>query len=971
MASKKIRGITIEIDGNTQGLNKALETTEKEITSTNGELKEINKLLKFDPKNTELLGQKQTVLAKNINATREKLEKLKAAQKQVEQQFENKEIDDGTYRAFRREIEKTESQLKELEEQGKKSNKALGNLGNAFSAGGKAALTTGKAVAVGIAAIGSGAVYATESSREYREEMNKLTSAFEVNGYGADTAKKAYLDLFGVIGETDQAVEASQQISLLADSEKNVYQWSGLAAGVVARFGDALQPETFFEAANETIKLGTATGAYTQMLEGCGYSVDAFNAGLSACNSEEEKQQYMLNVTNELLGEASQKYKETNKDIISQREAIDKWNVSLAKVGAVTEPVIAEITTLGADGVAALAEGLTLALDGNVGEAVALIGNNVSNLVEGISNTADTLTDMAAPIIQGFIQGLNESIPLIAPVAVNIVVKICETILATAPTLLTAAVTLITELAKALGNGFKQLFPEVISELIAMIVDLLENTDEIIGALVGLITDIIDGLLEAVPLLVSALPNVVTALVEALVNSIPLILNGATKLVEALRDGLIELLPMLSEVAPEIVESLINGISDELPNILDGAIQLVLTLVESVTELIPLVVEVVPELIAALLVALFDSYPQLADCGVQLIESLALGLIEALPILLEYGKTSTFSFINLLVTSIPLLVEVGYKYITGVIGGMSTAFKGTVSIVQNIGKNLVEGLFKGIKNAETWLREKLKEWCGGILENIKEFFGIHSPSKETEYFGKMIAEGLAIGIEENMTPEEVLKKKCDNLKSILDNFVSELSDKQDLHDTWLELWELENPDASPIEKLGMAYDMVNAQIKEQDDIVAANKAAWDAAKKEFGEGSSEAREYEGKYAKSLISKKTLENKKQNIVNEALEREKYGGLTLSEYENQHKDDYSDADIYSLRVDRNQWLSKNAAPLLEMGMTYDEVVKKANKATGYDKAEMQINNKTEVKITNGSAYDKFKVKEIDNQTEAVYV
>lgn len=86
-------------------------------------------------------------------------------------------------------------------------------------------------------------------TREYRTEMGKLDAAFTSNGHSAETAEKAYSELFGVIGETDQSVEAAQQISLLADSEKEVAKWSGLAAGVVGKFGDALQPEMFFESA--------------------------------------------------------------------------------------------------------------------------------------------------------------------------------------------------------------------------------------------------------------------------------------------------------------------------------------------------------------------------------------------------------------------------------------------------------------------------------------------------------------------------------------------------------------------------------------------------------------------------------------------------------------------------------------------------------------------------------------------------
>ena len=104
-------------------------------------------------------------------------------------------------------------------------------------------------MAAACAAAITGLVAAAESTREYRTEMGKLEASFSANNHSAETATKTYQTLQGVIGETDQSVEAAQQISLLAKSEEDAAQWAGLAAGVVGQFGDALQPETFYEAA--------------------------------------------------------------------------------------------------------------------------------------------------------------------------------------------------------------------------------------------------------------------------------------------------------------------------------------------------------------------------------------------------------------------------------------------------------------------------------------------------------------------------------------------------------------------------------------------------------------------------------------------------------------------------------------------------------------------------------------------------
>lgn len=191
--------------------------------------------------------------------------------------------------------------------------------------------------------IGTAWAASVEGSRQYRTEMGKLNAAFTTSGHTTEAAAAAYRTLYGVIAETDQAVEAAQQIALLAESEKDVMEWAGLAAGVVGRFGDALQPETFFESANETMKLCEATGAYVQMLEGVGMNVDEFNAGLDLCSTEAEKQAYMLDVTRKALGDASRAYNENNKDIIDANRAQGDLTDTMAKIGEITEPAMTKL----------------------------------------------------------------------------------------------------------------------------------------------------------------------------------------------------------------------------------------------------------------------------------------------------------------------------------------------------------------------------------------------------------------------------------------------------------------------------------------------------------------------------------------------------------------------------------------------------------------------------------------------------
>ena len=144
MANKNIKGITIEIDGNTSGLDKALKSVNDSSVKLNSELKDVNKLLKFDPSNATGLAQKQELLTKAISNTSDKLNQLKSAQSQVEAQFKSGNIGEEQYRAFQREIATTEqslngykSQLSGLQSEQEKLGQNTKRLNTFFEASGK------------------------------------------------------------------------------------------------------------------------------------------------------------------------------------------------------------------------------------------------------------------------------------------------------------------------------------------------------------------------------------------------------------------------------------------------------------------------------------------------------------------------------------------------------------------------------------------------------------------------------------------------------------------------------------------------------------------------------------------------------------------------------------------------------------------------------------------------------------------
>ena len=180
--SRRIKGITIEINGDTTGLDKALSSVEKNARKAQSELNDINKLLKLDPNNTELVAQKMQVLGDAVNATETKLLSLRQAQQQVQQQFDRGEIGADQYRAFMREITDTEESLKRYKGQIQSVQTEQDNLGKATKQMQRFFDATGKSVDDFADVLGADLVRAI---KEGRATSSQLENAFDRMGQSA------------------------------------------------------------------------------------------------------------------------------------------------------------------------------------------------------------------------------------------------------------------------------------------------------------------------------------------------------------------------------------------------------------------------------------------------------------------------------------------------------------------------------------------------------------------------------------------------------------------------------------------------------------------------------------------------------------------------------------------------------------------------------------------------------------------
>lgn len=203
MASKRIKGITIDIDGNAVKLSDSLKEVDGQLRKTETSLKDVNRLLKLDPKNTELLAQKERLLNEEIEKTKEKLNTLKEASESAAKALEEGTMSREDYDALQREIQETEIQLRSLEEQAENSGRALESItekGEKLQAFGNTVSGIGEKmmpVTLGIVGLGTAA---GKAASDFEEAFAKLLTIADTSAVSVDDLRKQVIDLSNTSG---------------------------------------------------------------------------------------------------------------------------------------------------------------------------------------------------------------------------------------------------------------------------------------------------------------------------------------------------------------------------------------------------------------------------------------------------------------------------------------------------------------------------------------------------------------------------------------------------------------------------------------------------------------------------------------------------------------------------------------------------------------------------------------------------
>ena len=339
MAGNRIRGITVEIGGDTTKLQTALKGVNTEIRNTQSQLRDVEKLLKLDPGNTELIAQKHRLLAQAVSETREKLETLKTAQQQADEALRNGTISQDQYDALQREIIETEQRLRSLEEQANQSATALQKIGatgeklqtvgNKISSVGQKLLpVTGVVTGLGTAAVKTAADFDSamsrvaavsgatgsdfDSLRDKAREMGaktkfSATEAADAMNYMAMAGWKTEDMLSGIEGVMYLAAASGEDLATTSDIVTDALTAFGLTATDSGHFADVLAAAS--SNANTNVSMMGETFKYCAPVAGAlGFSVEDTaeaiglmgNAGIKASQAGTSMRSIMTNLTGDV-----------------------------------------------------------------------------------------------------------------------------------------------------------------------------------------------------------------------------------------------------------------------------------------------------------------------------------------------------------------------------------------------------------------------------------------------------------------------------------------------------------------------------------------------------------------------------------------------------------------------------------------------------------------------------------------------
>ena len=558
MASSKIKGIVIEIGGDTSKLQKSLNAVNAPINKINQELNDLNKALKLDPKNTELLAQKQEVLARNIAASKDKLVQLKEAQKQMGDYSKLTDEQKAVYNRLSLEISKSESALKSMNEELKNTSKIdFSKMQQGLKKVGEVALDVSKKmlqISGAIAGAITGVITAGVKSYANLEKAQKGSE--RLFGESFNIVKSNAASAYRTMGLS--ASEYYDQVNTYVVGLKNSLKGDTKRAANLAN--EVLKAQADIVAATGA-NTDTVQNAFAAVMRGNYTMLDNLRLGIKGSKTGMQEVIQKVNQWNKEQGHATHYQMDNYADM---QQALVDYVAMVQVAGAAQSQMSTTITgslsqmksafqnlLSGVGGAADLSSTIKTFLNNVFNAVKKLAPTLLKGIVSVFKNIIPRLVSMTGElmpivlegvqgIIDGMIEFINSDSGQFRKIAVDILNNIVKFVLKNLPIILQASIQIISELAIGIGQSAPNLIPAIV-ECILTIVDTLldpENIKLIINASFELIKGIIQGIILAIPKIVEKVPNIVKDIAKKIKENVNKMYEAGKDLIDGMWRGL-------------------------------------------------------------------------------------------------------------------------------------------------------------------------------------------------------------------------------------------------------------------------------------------------------------------------------------------------------------------------------------------------------------------------------------------------
>ena len=581
-----IKGITIEFKGDTTQLGKALTSVNKQIRDTDSALREVDKALKLDPTNVDLLAQKEALLAKQIEQTKDKLDLQTQAAEAAADALAEGTVSQEEYAKLAAQVATTASKLDGLEESASGASDELTETGDAaeeagesaedsaasFEAWGEVAKVAAEGAAVAISAVAAAVaalVDATISTAGLADEVLTLST---VTGVSAETiqAMNYASELLDVSTDT-----MTGSMTKLLRTMSSAQDGTGDAAEAFAALGVDITDEAgnlrdnedvFWDIIDALGEIDDATERDATAMSLLGRSAQELNPLIEAGSGafEELRQEaletgyIMSDDTLDAFGALDDNMQRLNNGATAARNAL----------GGILLPILTDLSN----------EGVSL----------------LSDFTNALLDTDGDITQLGAVIdemVPRVLEILNTYLPILIDLGVTIIETLASALIENLPTIIETGVELIMSIAQGIIDNLSNLAPTIVTLIVSLVQFLVDNLPTVIEAATQIIVAVVQGIAQAMPELIPAVVECVLTICEALIDNLPELILAAQELFFGIIEGLAEATPDILAAIPVLIVEILAAFGELAPQLVNNAMEwgmdFIASLVEGIQNAIP------------------------------------------------------------------------------------------------------------------------------------------------------------------------------------------------------------------------------------------------------------------------------------------------------------------------------------------------------------------------------------------------